>query len=158
MILPLLLGLQRSAGPRPQRAVRDDAPAFPEKALDLRPRQTARHPLLDARAEDLDRHTRVLVHGPRDRGRRNAGPARPAGCGKTTTLRLIAGLEQPDTGGRAFFDEIDVTGEGIEKRNVGMVFQFLRSCFDHERRRRTSATACACASSAMSSGANASPR
>lgn len=32
----------------------------------------------------------------------------PSGCGKTTTLRCIAGLEQPD-GGRIYFDDEDVT-------------------------------------------------
>ncbi len=47
----------------------------------------------------------------------------PSGCGKTTTLRLIAGLEQPDAGGRVLFDGQDVTSLGIEKRNIGMVFQ-----------------------------------
>ncbi len=47
----------------------------------------------------------------------------PSGCGKTTTLRLIAGLEQPDAGGRVLFDGDDVTALGIERRNVGMVFQ-----------------------------------
>ncbi|MBV8656843.1 MAG: ABC transporter ATP-binding protein [Burkholderiales bacterium] len=47
----------------------------------------------------------------------------PSGCGKTTTLRLIAGLEQPDAGGRVLFDGVDVTRQGIETRNVGMVFQ-----------------------------------
>jgi putative spermidine/putrescine transport system ATP-binding protein len=47
----------------------------------------------------------------------------PSGCGKTTTLRIIAGLETPDTGGRVLFDGKDVTLLGIEKRNVGMVFQ-----------------------------------
>jgi putative spermidine/putrescine transport system ATP-binding protein len=47
----------------------------------------------------------------------------PSGCGKTTTLRIIAGLEFPDGGGRVLFDGTDVTPLGIEKRNVGMVFQ-----------------------------------
>jgi len=47
----------------------------------------------------------------------------PSGCGKTTTLRIIAGLESPDAGGQVFFDGQDVTHLGIEKRNVGMVFQ-----------------------------------
>jgi putative spermidine/putrescine transport system ATP-binding protein len=47
----------------------------------------------------------------------------PSGCGKTTTLRLIAGLEQPDAGGQVLFNGQDVTALGIEKRNVGMVFQ-----------------------------------
>lgn len=47
----------------------------------------------------------------------------PSGCGKTTTLRIIAGLEAPDVGGQVLFDGQDVTHLGIEKRNVGMVFQ-----------------------------------
>lgn len=47
----------------------------------------------------------------------------PSGCGKTTLLRLIAGLESPDSGGRILFNDVDVTPLPIEKRNVGMVFQ-----------------------------------
>src|SRR5437763_10825632 len=47
----------------------------------------------------------------------------PSGCGKTTMLRIIAGLELPDTGGKVLFDGRDVTSAPIEKRNVGMVFQ-----------------------------------
>lgn len=47
----------------------------------------------------------------------------PSGCGKTTMLRTIAGLEQPDAGGRVLFNDVDVTGIPIEQRNVGMVFQ-----------------------------------
>jgi putative spermidine/putrescine transport system ATP-binding protein len=47
----------------------------------------------------------------------------PSGCGKTTMLRIIAGLELPDTGGRVLFDDKDMTSVPIERRNVGMVFQ-----------------------------------
>ena len=47
----------------------------------------------------------------------------PSGCGKTTLLRIIAGLEAPDPGGRILFNDKDVTGIPIERRNVGMVFQ-----------------------------------
>src|SRR6202162_2006184 len=47
----------------------------------------------------------------------------PSGCGKTTMLRIIAGLELPDTGGRVLFDGKDMTSVPIEKRNIGMVFQ-----------------------------------
>ena len=47
----------------------------------------------------------------------------PSGCGKTTALRIIAGLEEPDSGGAVFFDDQDVTAIPIERRNVGMVFQ-----------------------------------
>ena len=47
----------------------------------------------------------------------------PSGCGKTTMLRIIAGLELPDTGGKVLFDGKDMTPVPIERRNVGMVFQ-----------------------------------
>ena len=46
----------------------------------------------------------------------------PSGCGKTTLLRIIAGLISP-TSGRIIFDESDVTGLPVEKRNTAMVFQ-----------------------------------
>jgi putative spermidine/putrescine transport system ATP-binding protein len=38
-------------------------------------------------------------------------------------LRIIAGLELPDAGGKVLFDGKDMTSVPIEKRNVGMVFQ-----------------------------------
>src|SRR6476660_4204425 len=47
----------------------------------------------------------------------------PSGCGKTTMLRIIAGLEVPDSGGKVLFDGKDMTTVPIERRNVGMVFQ-----------------------------------
>ena len=46
----------------------------------------------------------------------------PSGCGKTTTLRCIAGFEEP-TAGRILFDDRDVVGLPPERRNIGMVFQ-----------------------------------
>jgi putative spermidine/putrescine transport system ATP-binding protein len=46
----------------------------------------------------------------------------PSGCGKTTTLRCVAGLEQP-TSGSICFGEHDVTALPSERRNIGMVFQ-----------------------------------
>ena len=45
-----------------------------------------------------------------------------SGCGKTTTLRLIAGFEQP-TSGRVLLDGMDMTGTPANKRNVNTVFQ-----------------------------------
>lgn len=46
----------------------------------------------------------------------------PSGCGKTTLLRIIAGLEAPDTGRIQFHGE-DVSGREVRDRNVGFVFQ-----------------------------------
>ncbi|MFT5487906.1 MAG: iron(III) transport system ATP-binding protein [Alphaproteobacteria bacterium] len=52
----------------------------------------------------------------------------PSGCGKTTTLRSVAGLEDPD-GGRieigeeVVFDGATDTNVPIQQRDIGMVFQ-----------------------------------
>ncbi len=46
----------------------------------------------------------------------------PTGAGKTTTLRLVAGLERPDSG-RVLIDGQDVTGLPPAARNVAFVFQ-----------------------------------
>ncbi|MEN8130504.1 MAG: ABC transporter ATP-binding protein [Pseudomonadota bacterium] len=52
----------------------------------------------------------------------------PSGCGKTTLLRLIAGLERPDSG------EIEIDGKRVsstqclvapKQRNISMIFQDL---------------------------------
>ena len=45
-----------------------------------------------------------------------------SGCGKTTILRIIAGLEYPD-GGSVLIEGKDMEHLGPEKRNVNMVFQ-----------------------------------
>lgn len=46
----------------------------------------------------------------------------PSGCGKTSLLRIIAGLEKPDTGNIIFHGE-DVSGHDVRDRHVGFVFQ-----------------------------------
>lgn len=46
----------------------------------------------------------------------------PSGCGKTTLLRIIAGLEKPDSGQIIFHGE-DVSAQDVRNRNVGFVFQ-----------------------------------
>ena len=46
----------------------------------------------------------------------------PSGCGKTTTLRCIAGFENPDRG-EIYLDNREITSIPPEKRGIGMVFQ-----------------------------------
>src|SRR6266511_4982558 len=45
-----------------------------------------------------------------------------SGCGKTTTLRLIAGLETPDSG-TIFIGGVPVNNVPVGRRNVQMIFQ-----------------------------------
>lgn len=57
----------------------------------------------------------------------------PSGCGKTTMLRIIAGLERPDTG-EVWSNNRLLTGPGkfvdVRYRRIGMVFQDL-ALFPH---------------------------
>ena len=53
----------------------------------------------------------------------------PSGCGKTTTLRIIGGFEQPDTG-RVLFNGEDITTCPPHKRPINTVFQKY-SLFPH---------------------------
>ncbi|MDM5178639.1 sulfate ABC transporter ATP-binding protein [Massilia sp. DJPM01] len=46
----------------------------------------------------------------------------PSGCGKTTLLRIIAGLEHPDSG-RVLLDGEDASDRHVRERQVGFVFQ-----------------------------------
>ena len=45
-----------------------------------------------------------------------------SGCGKTTFLRIVAGLETPDNGTIQISGN-DITLQAAEKRNIGLVFQ-----------------------------------
>jgi putative spermidine/putrescine transport system ATP-binding protein len=45
-----------------------------------------------------------------------------SGCGKTTTLRMVAGFETPDSG-TITLDGADLTAVAPSRRHVGMVFQ-----------------------------------
>ena len=53
----------------------------------------------------------------------------PSGCGKTTLLRLIAGLEAPDTGSIAFDGRV-IDGLPPQERGFGLMFQDL-ALFPH---------------------------
>jgi sulfate transport system ATP-binding protein len=53
----------------------------------------------------------------------------PSGGGKSTLLRVIAGLERPDRG-RVVIDGADVTDTAAQKRGVGFVFQHY-AAFKH---------------------------
>ena len=60
-----------------------------------------------------------------------------SGCGKTTTLRLIAGLEQPDSG-TIFINGSSVNDVPVGQRGVQMIFQNFAlwphmKVFDHDR-------------------------
>lgn len=46
----------------------------------------------------------------------------PSGCGKTTTLRILGGFENPDSG-RVLFDGKDITNVPSNRRNLNTVFQ-----------------------------------
>jgi len=46
----------------------------------------------------------------------------PSGSGKTTVLRIIAGLEQPDSGAVSFRGE-DLLATPVRRRGIGFVFQ-----------------------------------
>jgi putative spermidine/putrescine transport system ATP-binding protein len=53
----------------------------------------------------------------------------PSGCGKTTLLRIVAGLESPDSG-RILLGGRDITARPVHERNFAMVFQAL-ALFPH---------------------------
>src|SRR5579864_6049609 len=47
----------------------------------------------------------------------------PSGCGKTTLLNLISGIVTPSQG-KILFDDVDVSLQSTQKRNIAQVFQF----------------------------------
>jgi sulfate/thiosulfate transport system ATP-binding protein len=53
----------------------------------------------------------------------------PSGGGKTTLLRVIAGLETPDSGS-VVIEGVEATSMPVQKRNVGFVFQHY-AAFKH---------------------------
>lgn len=58
----------------------------------------------------------------------------PSGCGKTTTLRIISGLEMPDSG-QVIIDGNDVTDLKPKDRNLAYVFQTI-ALYPHMNVRR----------------------
>jgi sulfate transport system ATP-binding protein len=56
----------------------------------------------------------------------------PSGSGKTTLLRIIAGIEQADSGsGPVSFDGVDVSDVDLGRRGIGFVFQSY-ALFKHQ--------------------------
>ena len=73
-------------------------------------------------------HNSRRVHLPRYRDRRVRRAAWTKLCGKTTTLRLIAGLVAPDAGSIAIDSKtVSAPEQNVfarpEDRDIGMVFQ-----------------------------------
>ena len=58
----------------------------------------------------------------------------PSGSGKSTVLRMIAGLEQPDSGG-VFVGGEELTDASVQERRLGFVFQHY-ALFKHMTVRR----------------------
>jgi len=54
----------------------------------------------------------------------------PSGCGKTTLLRIIAGLEQPESG-QVLVEGQDIAGTPVHQRGFGLMFQDL-ALFPHK--------------------------
>jgi len=76
----------------------------------------ASHPALDSVTVDIAPRESVVILG-------------SSGCGKTTLLRLIAGLEVPDSG-EIWLGDVQVAGPGRSllppyRRHIGFVFQDL---------------------------------
>ena len=69
-----------------------------------------------AEIKALDKVNLLIRHG------ETLGLIGPTACGKTTLLKVIAGLIAPDEGA-VYFDGQDVTKMPPRERNIGMVFQ-----------------------------------
>jgi multiple sugar transport system ATP-binding protein len=77
----------------------------------------AKEPLGDnAGIKALDKVNLLIRHG------ETMSLIGPTACGKTTLLKVIAGLIAPDEGA-IYFDDQDVTRMPPQERNIGMVFQ-----------------------------------
>jgi putative spermidine/putrescine transport system ATP-binding protein len=138
MIIPLLIAMQWVAKPRQRKFVMEKShtatgePVLrPIVAASSVPDQREGGRKMSGTALRLVNCAKTFVDGTRALEPFNLKVAAgetvvvlgPSGCGKTTLLRIIAGLESPDSEGKVYFGEDDVTDVPIEKRNVGMVFQ-----------------------------------
>lgn len=141
MIIPLLMAMQWVAKPHKRKFVMEKpdhfltatggsvmkpaiaAPAFPDNKEARRTMSGTSLRLVNCAKTFLDGTCALLSFNLEVRSGETVVILGPSGCGKTTLLRIIAGLESPDSGGKVFFGDEDVTHVPIEKRNVGMVFQ-----------------------------------
>jgi ABC-type sugar transport system ATPase subunit len=80
----------------------------------------------------------------------------PSGCGKTTLLRILAGLEQPDSG-TVTLDGADLLTIPPHRRPINLMFQSY-ALFPHLTSRRTSPTGSSARSGRRTRSASGSPR
>jgi putative spermidine/putrescine transport system ATP-binding protein len=141
MIIPLLLAMQWVARPRKKEIPMENTEEILKESQDSLKQKTVSNPTyrnknqkrnnLSGTSLRMENCAKTFEDGTRalepftlivDAGE-TVVVLGPSGCGKTTMLRILAGLESPDSSGRVFFGDEDVTEIPIEKRNVGMVFQ-----------------------------------
>lgn len=99
---------------RGRSSVAESAGAFTGTVPNLTPAERA---LADSTAGPALDHVDLLLYDGE-----TVAVLGPSGCGKTTLLRVVAGLQRPDSG-EVWFGEKEVTPLPAGERGIGMVFQ-----------------------------------